>query len=95
VLIKRLGYDQGEENNAMLDEQNYGRREHLEEKKDQHNMEMLCAQSQRCLCNATATLTADPLCRTDSLPESEQPRCHCRDDEPLDLERLKLLSQLL
>jgi hypothetical protein len=39
ALIKQSGYDQGRENNAMLDEQNYGRREHLKEKKDQHNKE--------------------------------------------------------
>jgi hypothetical protein len=69
ALVKQLDYDQGKENDAMLDKQNYGEKEHSEERKDQHNMENVetpHTQSQQFLHNATATPTADPLCKTDS-----------------------------
>jgi hypothetical protein len=68
----------------MLDERNYGGREHSEERKDQHNMENTEAphtHSQQCLHDTTATLTADPLCRTDSLLESKQPHGNTQEGE--------------
>jgi hypothetical protein len=73
TLVKWSGYDQRKENKAMLDEQNYGEKEHLEGRKDQCNMETPHTQSQQCLCNTTTAPTADPLYRADSLPESKQP----------------------
>jgi hypothetical protein len=82
--IKQLDYDQRKENNTMLDKPNYGEREHSEERKDQHNiesMEIPHTQSQQCLRNATATLTAGSLCRTDSLLESKQPHGNTQEGE--------------
>jgi hypothetical protein len=78
ALIRQLDYDQGKENNAMLNEQNYGGRKYSEGEKDQHNphmenIETPHTQSQQCLHNSTATLAADLLCKTGSFKESEQP----------------------
>jgi hypothetical protein len=84
ALIKQLGHDQGKGNNIMLDKQSYRRREHLEEEKGQQNTENTetpRTQSRQCLGNITATLTADPLCRTDSLLESEQPCGNTKEGE--------------
>jgi hypothetical protein len=82
ALVKWSGYDQGKENKAMPDEQNHGRKEHSEGKKDQYNMKNTeMPRTQQCLCNATATPTADPLCRTDPLPESEQPHGNTEEGE--------------
>jgi hypothetical protein len=74
ALVEWSRHDQGKENKAVLDEQNHGRKEHPEGRKDPYNMKnMETPHTQQCLRNATATLTADLLCGTDSLPESKQP----------------------
>jgi hypothetical protein len=39
ALVKWLNYNQGKENDIMLDEQNYGREEYSRGKKDQYDME--------------------------------------------------------
>jgi hypothetical protein len=84
ALVKWSDYDQGKGNDAMLDKQNHGEKEHLEERKDRHNkknIETPYTQSQQCLYDATATPTADLLCRTDSLQESKQPHGNTQEGE--------------
>jgi hypothetical protein len=78
ALVRQSDYNQEKQNDGMLDEQNYGGKEYSEERKDQHgpcmeNMEIPHTQPQHRLYNATATLTADPLHKTGSSQESEQP----------------------
>jgi hypothetical protein len=77
ALVKWSSYKQRKQNKTMLNKQNCGEKEHLEGRKDQCNEENIKTpqtQSQRCLCNTTTASIADPLYRTDSLPESKQPR---------------------